>query len=163
MIMRVADSGPGIAPENFDKLFTLFFTTKSSGMGVGLALTRRAIEHFGGSIRAERGRERGQHRREHGLADAEQAVAGDDERGARTDVQQRGGEHEQTTTRHPITLGLGRRLSRRPARTTRSGGSGGSGSGRRGGQPVVGRWANRSAAGPSPARASAARITAAAV
>ena len=59
VIMRVADSGPGIAPENFDKLFTLFFTTKSSGMGVGLALTRRAIEHFGGSIRAERGRERG--------------------------------------------------------------------------------------------------------
>ncbi len=51
--IRTADSGCGIAPENLSRLFGLFFTTKPRGLGIGLTLARRAVERFGGTIRAE--------------------------------------------------------------------------------------------------------------
>jgi two-component system, LuxR family, sensor kinase FixL len=46
----VTDSGPGIAPEVREKLFTPFFTTKSRGTGLGLLTARRFIEAQGGTI-----------------------------------------------------------------------------------------------------------------
>ena len=52
VIIRVSDNGPGIQPEVMGRLFELFFTTKSNGMGMGLALARRAVERFGGGITA---------------------------------------------------------------------------------------------------------------
>jgi len=37
--IRVSDTGSGISPENLDKLFTPFFTTKPAGKGTGLGLS----------------------------------------------------------------------------------------------------------------------------
>jgi len=50
IILVIADDGKGIAPENADKIFESNFTTKSSGMGLGLKLAKRYIENTGGSI-----------------------------------------------------------------------------------------------------------------
>ena len=46
----VRDDGPGIPPEQIDKVFDLFFTTKTRGSGMGLALSGRIIQEHGGSI-----------------------------------------------------------------------------------------------------------------
>jgi signal transduction histidine kinase len=48
--LSVRDSGPGIDPENAAKLFEAFYTTKSSGMGVGLSISRSIIESHEGRI-----------------------------------------------------------------------------------------------------------------
>lgn len=52
-IVRVVDNGRGIPVELGDKLFQPNFTTKSSGMGMGLAIVKNIIEHAGGKIRYE--------------------------------------------------------------------------------------------------------------
>ena len=53
--VRIADSGPGIAPQHLAKIFDPFFTTKGQGEGSGLGLTvaRRIIRKFGGELRIE--------------------------------------------------------------------------------------------------------------
>lgn len=53
--VRIADSGPGIAPQYLAKIFDPFFTTKGQGEGSGLGLTvaRRIIRKFGGELRIE--------------------------------------------------------------------------------------------------------------
>lgn len=48
--IRIEDNGPGIAPEAIPKLFAPFFTTKTSGTGLGLAYSRKVVEGMGGSI-----------------------------------------------------------------------------------------------------------------
>ena len=53
MRLRISGTGCGIAPQDAGKQFSLFFTTKPKGMGIGLMLAKRAIEGFGGKIRAE--------------------------------------------------------------------------------------------------------------
>jgi nitrogen fixation/metabolism regulation signal transduction histidine kinase len=50
LVLVFEDTGEGVAPENFDKLFTPLFSTKQGGLGLGLALTRRVIEEHGGKV-----------------------------------------------------------------------------------------------------------------
>lgn len=49
----VADTGPGVSPEHLDHIFDSFFSTKSSGTGLGLALVRQICLAHGGNIRYE--------------------------------------------------------------------------------------------------------------
>jgi len=48
-----SDAGPGIAQENLEKVFQPLFTTKTSGIGFGLSISKMVVEKHGGTIRAE--------------------------------------------------------------------------------------------------------------
>jgi signal transduction histidine kinase len=48
----ISDDGPGIDPQDLDKIFEPYFTRKSNGTGLGLTLVRRIIEEHNGSIHA---------------------------------------------------------------------------------------------------------------
>jgi two-component system sporulation sensor kinase C len=52
-LISVQDTGVGISKENFHKLFTPLFTTKSKGQGLGLSVCKRLIEIHNGSIDVE--------------------------------------------------------------------------------------------------------------
>jgi signal transduction histidine kinase len=51
--LEVADNGPGIPAAQRDRVFQLYFTTKSKGSGIGLALTYRAVQLHNGTIAFE--------------------------------------------------------------------------------------------------------------
>ena len=51
--ITVADTGAGIAPENLDRMFEPFYTTKSNGTGLGLPITRKIIHEHDGLITVE--------------------------------------------------------------------------------------------------------------
>jgi signal transduction histidine kinase len=55
VVIRIADSGPGIAPEHITKVFDPFFTTKpvGAGTGLGLSISYGIIEEHKGSITVE--------------------------------------------------------------------------------------------------------------
>jgi len=57
--VAIADSGPGIAVEHTGRIFAPFFTTKSRGIGLGLAICQQIIEAHGGRISASAGTEHG--------------------------------------------------------------------------------------------------------
>lgn len=57
--IRVKDSGQGIAPENIEKIFQPFFTTKERGTGLGLSVTQAIAKNHGGQITAENSPEGG--------------------------------------------------------------------------------------------------------
>jgi len=51
----VEDSGPGINPAQLESIFSAFVTTKSNGMGLGLAICRQIVEYHGGKLFASSG------------------------------------------------------------------------------------------------------------
>lgn len=51
--ITVADDGPGIPPQDRERVFVPFYSTKASGTGLGLALARKFVEEAGGTIRCE--------------------------------------------------------------------------------------------------------------
>ena len=50
VLIRVEDSGPGIDPNDVERIFDAFFTTKSQGMGLGLSICQSIIEAHGGQL-----------------------------------------------------------------------------------------------------------------
>ncbi len=48
--IQVQDDGPGISPELMDEIFVPFFTTKNTGTGIGLSLTKQIMRLHGGSV-----------------------------------------------------------------------------------------------------------------
>ncbi|MEO3778625.1 ATP-binding protein [Micromonospora sp. B11E3] len=54
VVVRVGDSGPGLAPDRVDDAFRRGWSTKSTGRGLGLALVGQVVQRYGG--RAEVGR-----------------------------------------------------------------------------------------------------------
>ncbi|WP_229002340.1 ATP-binding protein [Rhizobium sp. AB2/73] len=50
VLVEISDSGPGIPAENLGRVFEPFFTTRASGMGFGLQISRATVEAIGGRI-----------------------------------------------------------------------------------------------------------------
>jgi len=50
VLVKVRDSGPGINPEHIERVFDAFYTTKSSGIGMGLSICRSIIDAHGGRL-----------------------------------------------------------------------------------------------------------------
>ena len=59
ILVAVRDSGPGIDQEHLQKVFERFYTTKDSGVGMGLAICRSIIDAHGGRLWAEANQPRG--------------------------------------------------------------------------------------------------------
>lgn len=59
VIVAVEDSGPGIDPKQAANIFDAFITTKSHGMGLGLALSRMIVERHGGQLSTSPAQPRG--------------------------------------------------------------------------------------------------------
>jgi signal transduction histidine kinase len=52
--VRIADTGGGISPEDLPRVFIPFFTTKSRGYGIGLALVQKILVGHGGDVSVEK-------------------------------------------------------------------------------------------------------------
>jgi PAS domain S-box-containing protein len=58
-LVSIRDCGPGIDPAHLDRVFDAFYTTKSSGIGMGLSICRSIIDAHGGRLWAEANKPRG--------------------------------------------------------------------------------------------------------
>jgi signal transduction histidine kinase len=56
--LEIADNGHGVSPENLERLFDPFYTTRKAGTGLGLSITQAIVHEHGGfiSIRSEPGK-----------------------------------------------------------------------------------------------------------
>jgi C4-dicarboxylate-specific signal transduction histidine kinase len=54
--IAVRDSGPGLDPANFDRVFDPFYSTKPEGLGIGLSICRSIVEAHGGRLWVEAGK-----------------------------------------------------------------------------------------------------------
>jgi len=59
VLVAVRDSGPGIDPEHIERVFDSFYTTKPSGMGMGLSICRSIVDAHGGRLWADANEPRG--------------------------------------------------------------------------------------------------------
>jgi signal transduction histidine kinase len=59
IVIEVHDTGAGISPDHLPRIFDLYFTTKSSGTGVGLAVTQQIVAAHGGTIEVDSALSRG--------------------------------------------------------------------------------------------------------
>ena len=59
VLLAIQDSGSGIDPANFERVFEAFYTTKAGSMGMGLSISRTIIEAHGGKLWAAQGMPRG--------------------------------------------------------------------------------------------------------
>lgn len=57
--IKVSDTGTGISSENLHKVFEPFFTTRTNGIGLGLAIVRKTIHDHGGTITVNSGTKKG--------------------------------------------------------------------------------------------------------
>jgi signal transduction histidine kinase len=53
VLVAVRDSGPGIVPEHLERVFEAFYSTKSTGVGMGLSICRSIVNAHGGRLWAE--------------------------------------------------------------------------------------------------------------
>ena len=53
VVIRVSDNGPGIEPEALEQIFIPFYTTKKTGSGIGLSLSRQIMQIHNGQLTAE--------------------------------------------------------------------------------------------------------------
>lgn len=53
VVVEIRDDGPGIPPENRDKIFEPFFSKRAGGTGLGLAIARQMVEAHGGTIQVD--------------------------------------------------------------------------------------------------------------
>jgi signal transduction histidine kinase len=59
VLVVLRDTGPGFAPATHERLFEAFYTTKTTGLGMGLSICRSIIEAHGGRLWAEPNEPRG--------------------------------------------------------------------------------------------------------
>jgi signal transduction histidine kinase len=50
VLVAVSDSGPGLPQANPERVFEAFYTTKASGLGMGLSICRSIIQNYGGRL-----------------------------------------------------------------------------------------------------------------
>ncbi len=53
VVLRLRDTGPGLPPQLGERIFTPFVSTKETGLGLGLSISRRIIEWHGGTLEAD--------------------------------------------------------------------------------------------------------------
>jgi signal transduction histidine kinase len=58
-VIEVRDNGPGIAEENWERVFDPYYTTKTEGTGLGLAIVKKVVLEHGGEVRLDHAPEGG--------------------------------------------------------------------------------------------------------